>query len=241
MGTVLEFPRGRMARATTEWQGFYSTAQVSRIARIPFSTLQGWKAKGIIVPSLIVVDGGTVIDYGYSYADLTIIKLMRMAKLGKLNLKSVGITFRHLFDRFGPPSKGWADAHVYIVGNNVFAERQDEWETTTATKYGQKIETRLFGDFFAVLREMEEGGSILIPREFAPFVDIKPEVMEGEPVVKNTRVPTRVIYTKYVMGRTANQIAQLYGLARQVIENVIAYETFLSSPIAQVGAAAAGR
>ena len=39
------------------------------------STLYSWKKRGVIAPSVEVVDkDGYVVDEGYSYADLTIIK-----------------------------------------------------------------------------------------------------------------------------------------------------------------------
>ena len=57
-----------------QWQGFYSTAQVSRLARVPVSTLYDWKAKGIVVPSVAIQRHGLVADYGYSYANLTVIR-----------------------------------------------------------------------------------------------------------------------------------------------------------------------
>ena len=146
----------------TKWQGFYSTSQVSRLARVPLSTLYSWKERAIIVPSVEVInEHGDVVDEGYSYADLTIIKIMRALRVDRLNLTSVGTALRHMYERLGPPSRGWSDANVYIVDKKIFAEQSDEWETTSASGFGQKVETRLFGDLFPLLREQEEEGSIL--------------------------------------------------------------------------------
>ncbi len=228
-------------RPVKQWQGLYSTAQVVRLARIPTSTLYSWKAKGILKPSLVIMDGDTVVDYGYSYADLTIARLMRALRDKKLNLKSVGIVLHHLFERLGPPSKGWADAYIYIAGNRVFAEKRqaDEWGVTAATGYGQRVESRLFGDLFEELRNMEEGGSILIPQAFSKAVDIDPRIMDGEPVVKDTRIPTHTLFAKFIAGKTIDELARLYGLAKHLIEKVIDYELFLQTPITETGTAAA--
>ena len=226
-----------------EWQGFYSTAQVSRLARVPVSTLYAWKTKGILVPSVVLQSHGLESDYGYSYANLTVIRLMRAIRDGKLQLRSVSIALHHLFERFGPPSKGWADAQVFIVGRHVFAEKRepDSWGTTTAEQYGQKVETRLFGDLFDELREMEEGGSILVPQDFASAVEIDPNIMNGEPVVKNTRIVTSVLFVKYVKGKTIGELARLFKLTQDVVKKVIEYEQFLSAPITASGQAIAGR
>jgi uncharacterized protein (DUF433 family)/DNA-binding transcriptional MerR regulator len=224
-----------------KWQGLYSTAQVSRLARIPTSTLYSWKANNILKPSLVIKEGNNIVDYGYSYADLTIARIMRALRDEKLNLKSVGISLRHLYDRLGPPSKGWADAYVYITGNRVFAEKReaDEWGMTTATSYGQRVETRFFGELFELLRNMEEGGSIIVPQAYSMAVDIDPSIMDGAPVIKNTRIPTQSLFSKYLAGRTIEQLAKLYNLAKHLVEKVIEYERFLNSPITETRATAA--
>ena len=140
----------------TKWQGFYSTPQVSRLARVPLSTLYSWKERAIIEPSVEVVDkDGYVIDEGYSYADLTIIKIMRALRKDRLNLSSVGVALRHMYERLGPPSEEWSDVNVYIVGKKIFAEKPDDWQTTSATGFGQKVDTRMFGDLFPSLETFE--------------------------------------------------------------------------------------
>ena len=165
-----------------EWQGFYSTSQVSRLARIPRSTLYAWKAKNILKPSVRIMEGDEVIEEGYSYADLTILRLSRAIRDNKLNMRSVCIALRHLIDRFGHPNQGWFDVHVYIANNHVYAERVDGWEVTAADKGGQKVESRLFDDVFDILREMDEGGDILLPKGYSQCITINPGVMGGEPV-----------------------------------------------------------
>ena len=52
-----------------DWQGFYSIAQVARLAQIPRRTLYDWRERGIIEPSLEVVADDEIVEYGYSYAD----------------------------------------------------------------------------------------------------------------------------------------------------------------------------
>jgi len=225
LGVIIPFPRKRM---TTEWQGFYTIAQVARLALIPRRTLYDWRQRRIITPSLEIVVGEEVVDYGYSYADLTIIKIMRLLREDRLDLTSVGIALRHLYDRLGPPSRGWAEAHVYIAGRKIYAELPDEWQTTTATQFGQKVETRLFGEMFSLLRDQEEEGAILIPNEYLQHVEINPNVMGGEPVIRGTRVPTSILAMLSKKGRSLDDIATLYRpIARETIAKAIEYERFL--------------
>lgn len=224
-----------------DWLGFYSSGQVSRLARIPRSTLYDWKSRNIITPSVVVMDGEEVVDEGYSYADLTIIRLIRAIRDKRLNLRSVSIALRHLVDRLGHPSRGWHNVHVYIANNNVYAEKPDQWEVTAATRYGQKVETRLFDDVFDVLRNMDEGGDILVPPEFSQCIEINPNVMGGEPVIRSTRIPTSLIATKFRKGTSADQLVYLYQpISKRCLEKAIEYEEYLNSPLSPIREAIAG-
>jgi uncharacterized protein (DUF433 family) len=226
------------------WQGFYSTSQVSRLARIPRSTLYDWKSRNILKPSVRIMAGSEVVDEGYSYADLTILRLSRAIRDKKLNMRSVCVAIRHLIDRFGHPNLGWSwsDVHVYIANNHVYAEKLDEWDVTAADRGGQKVETALFDDVFDILRDMDEDGDILLPKGFSQCITIKPGVMGGNPVIRNTRIPTSNIATKFHQGTPIARLLDLYQpVTRQCIEKAIEYEEYLNSPIAQAGEVVAGR
>ncbi|MFC2002295.1 DUF433 domain-containing protein [Chloroflexota bacterium] len=219
----------------SEWQGFYSTAQVSRLTGVPLRTLYDWKSRNIIKPSIVMKNkSDQVVLDGYSYADLTIIKILRALREDRIDLSSAGVALRHLWERLGSPRHGWADAHVYLAGNRIFAEKSDEWETTAATQYGQKVETRLFGDLFQDLREQEEEGDILIPKDFRGYVEINPRVMGGQPVVRGTRVPTSILATLREKGKSLRDIVRLYSsIPKRAIEKAIQYENFLDRAVAQ--------
>jgi uncharacterized protein (DUF433 family) len=128
--------------------------------------------------------------------------------------------FRHLYARFGAPDgQGWNTAHVYIMGKEVFASKPDNWETTSATKRGQKAEMRVLGEL------TEEEGALLVPRQFTDYIEINPDVMDGEPVLRDTRVPTSMIATLYSEGMSIFEIAELYApISTKAIEYGIAFE-----------------
>ena len=225
----------------TSWQGFYSTSQVSRLARIPRGTLYDWKARNILKPSVRIVEGGEVIDEGYSYADLTILRLSRAIRDKKLNMRSVCIALRHLIDRFGNPDLGWSNVRVYIASNHVYADKSDQWEITAADTGGQKVETRLFDDVFDILRDMDEEGDILLPKGYSQCITITPGVMGGAPVIRSTRIPTSIIAAKFHQGTSIDRLVDLYRpVTRQCLEKAIAYEEYLDSPIAQAREVVAG-
>ena len=224
------------------WHGFYSTSQVARLARIPRSTLYDWKARNILKPSVRIMSGNEIVDEGYSYADLTILRLSRAIRDKKLNMRSVCIALRHLIDRFGHPNQGWPDVHIYIANNHVYAEKLDEWDITAADKGGQKVETRVFDDVFDILRDIDQDGDILLPKGFSQCITIKPGVMGGDPVIRNTRIPTFSIATKCHQGIPIDRLVDLYKpVTRQCIEKAIEYEEYLDSLIGHAGEVVAGR
>lgn len=219
-----------------EWHGFYSGVQVARIVQIPIRTLYDWKSRGIVAPSIHVMDNDLKVMDGYSYADLTIIKILRALREDQLDLKRAAIALRHLWERLGPPDRGWADAHVYLVGNKIYAEKQDEWETTAATQFGQKVEARLFGDLFEELKRQEEEGDLLVPLDYQKAVEINPDVMGGQPVIRGTRVPTSILAMLKKQGKSLHELARLYfPIPEQTIEKGIEYEDFLDHASSKAG------
>jgi uncharacterized protein (DUF433 family) len=213
-----------------KWQGFYSTNQVSRLAGIPKRTLYLWKKRGIISPSVRVVDADGNVNEGYSYADLAIVKVLQALKVHKLNLRSTVIAFRHLYERFGfPTSENWADAHVYVINRHVYAQKPDKWETTLATKGGQKAEMRVLGEL------VEEEGALLVPKQFSDYVEINPDVMDGEPIIKDTRVPTSMLATLSAEGMIISEITKLYSpVPARAVEYALAFERNIEEKYSQI-------
>jgi len=146
--------------------------------------------------------------------------VLHALKLRKLNLRSAVIAFRHLYFRFGIPSgEGWSNAHVYIVNKEVFAQKPDNWDTTLATKGGQRGEMRVLGEL------AEEEGAFLVPKRFSEYIEINPEVMNGEPVVKDTRVPISILATLSAEGVSVDELAKMYNpISVTSIQNAIEFE-----------------
>ena len=98
----------------------------------------------------------------------------------------------------------------------------------------------MFGDVFDILREMDEDGDILLPEGFSNCISIQPNVMSGEPVLRNTRIPTATVAAKFKKGVSIDRLTELYDpIPRQCIERAIEYEKYLNSPITAAGEVAA--
>lgn len=211
----------------SDWQGFYSAEQVSRLVGVPRATLYSWKRAGIVTPSVTIVEGAAVVDTGYSYADLAVAKLLRALKNRQLSLRSVARSFHHLYDRFGPPdSSTWDQAHVYVIGKDVFAQKPDGWETTLATRGGQRAEMRVLGEL------TEEEAALLIPKSYRDYVEIDLNVMEGHPVVRDTRVPTALLAEMFDEGMSLDLLADLYApISREAIWKAVSFEKSLDEAL----------
>lgn len=215
-----------------ESQGLYSTAQVSRLARIPTSTIYEWRRRGIIRPSIELIENGLIADEGYSYSDLTLVRIIKALRDQRLDFDSAARALRHLYERLGPPDRGWANEKVYLIGNRIYVDRPDDWKITDATELGQKVMETLFGALFEELREMDAEASIIVPPAFRKFVQVKPQVMGGEPVIRDTRIPTATIVSlkaKYGLDR----LKKIYCCVHpEKIEKAIEYEQYLDKQLA---------
>ena len=179
------------------------------------------------------MDGDKLTAEGYSYADLTLIRVLKALRDKHLSFISAGNALRHLYSRLGPPSKGWANERVYVVDGHIYADRPDEWAVTDATGLGQKVAEVMFGDLFEELRDLEEGASLIVPTEFRNSVQIDPAIMGGEPVIRGTRLPTAAVATMLAKYKSLDKLAQLYRpIPRDKLERAIEYEEFLDKRIA---------
>ena len=220
-------PRNDEPRPVSVWDGFYSTAQVARLAGVPRSTLYAWKKKGIIGPSIAVHSEDKLVEEGYSYADLAIIRLLRGLKDKQLTRKSLIVALRHLLERFGSfDNRRWEQAHLYVLDKEVYAQKPDEWDATVATRGGQRL-------LLTPPQLFEEEAGILIPKSFRDYVEIDPKIMDGLPVVANTRIPTTTLAMMHEQGVSFSELADLYfPIPRETLEMAVEYERSLDAAIA---------
>lgn len=235
MGIVIPLRRPSLIMSESRWDGFYSIDAVSRLTLIPLSTLRRWRRDGIIGPSIIVGDPEKPEAEGYSYADVTVIRMVRAIRQDRFDFHTAAIALWHLCERFGPPRE-WRDAKVYFTDKYVFAEQPDTWSVTEATQRGQATMTDLFGDLFEQLRASEQAGDILIPAQFREWVSIDPDVMSGEPVVRGTRAPTSLFVALRRKGHSVARICRVYSMIpRKFIEKAIEYEEYVERALSPNG------
>ena len=85
----------------------------------------------------------------------------------------------------------------------------------------------LVGDLF------EEEASLLVPRDFAAFVEINPDIMQGMPVIRNTRIPTSVVSMMAEQGTDLDELEVLYAPTPRIsLERAIDFERILDEATA---------
>jgi uncharacterized protein (DUF433 family) len=230
VGNVVSITRGRMGadevRAMSDAHGFYSAHQAARIARVPLQRLHAWRREGIIVPDIEVTTEGGTREVGYSFEALVYLRLLRMLREHDVPLVKAVTALKHLQERFGSDVSRWGQARIFMHGTEIIVHRQDEWQDTAASRRGQKVAAELFGEEFARLRERAD--ALLIPRRFLNVVEIDPEARSGQPIVRDTTLPTALLHRLHQQGFKLNQIREAYPhLTASQIRGALAYERFL--------------
>jgi len=97
---------------------------------------------------------------------------------------------------------------------------------------GQRVIETLFGDLFEELREIDEEASIIVPPQFRKYVQVKPEIMGGEPVIRDTRIPTATVLA-LLAKHDIDELKKLYRrIPPEKIEKAIQYERYLDRQVA---------
>ncbi len=212
-------------------KGFYTTSEAARLARVPESTVRYWDHKGYVVSNWEYVDEDGRTQYGYDFEALLLMRLLKMMRDNHIGMTHAIPVLRHCVERFGPPGPSWEEIAFFAFdGGDVFAYRaNDQWETTTATRQGQKAAEELFGQDFRNLRQGAD--ALLIPDEYMGHVEINPDVLDGAPVVRETRIKTAVLLAMVNLGRTTNDIMRnAYPFLTHVqIDNAVGFERSLAA------------
>jgi uncharacterized protein (DUF433 family)/DNA-binding transcriptional MerR regulator len=213
----------------TEWQGFYTTGQASRLTRVPEDTLRLWRKFGV-KPAVELIGESGAYARGYSYQQLAFIRVLRDLREHGISLLSAVAAVKHLADRFGDPSSEWATAKVGVAGGHLWVYGYDGWGTTDASLSGQTIQTQLLEDLLPEFHDLAPGDSVVVPSAFRKHIAIDPKIMGGEPVLRGYGVPTSTLITMFERyGRSLDKLIKVYRpIPRESIENGILYQRSLS-------------
>ena len=226
-GNAIQFSWQKQEDAPWEW-GFYSRKEAARLARVPFTTVSHWSARGIVVPtSKWINEDGKEIE-GYSFEGLVYLRLVRLLRKQKFPMRSTVSVVKYLKDVFGPPGPKWEEARIFSHGRDIWVDHKDTWEVTSANRRGQKAAQMLLGPEFALHKKRAD--ALLVPNNYAQCVEINPKIRDGFPVVCKTTIQTETIYRLHQTGLTYHQIGEYYpSLSYVQINRANEFESFLDN------------
>jgi uncharacterized protein (DUF433 family) len=212
--------------------GFYAPAEACRLTRVPPSTLQYWVRVGIVSPSRRVMDPhGQMVRDGYSLADLGYIRLLHQLRSRGVPTENAVRFLTAMLDKIGPPGPTWGQVRVWVDGKRVYLAEPSAWGTMEAQRPAghnaalQRVADTFFGGAFIGLKQSAD--SILVPAELLEHVEINAEVVDGEPVIRGTRIPTRTIQA-LASTRSTAEILEMYPfLTCDQVKSALEYEQYL--------------
>ncbi len=208
--------------------GFYAPPEAARLARVPIAEVRAWRREGIVVPTLRGTEGEWADRAGYTFEAVVYLRLLRMLRERRVPLHRAVTAVRHLQERFGPPGTGWEAARIFVRGQEVFVDSKDQWQTTVASKGGQKVAEILFDEEFRLLRQRAD--ALLVPARFQEVVEVDPSVRSGLPTIRGTTLPTRILYGMRRAGATIARIRESYPwLSAEQVNWALAFERYLDA------------
>ena len=230
----------------SSWDGCYPVGQASRLTGVPRATLYAWKKQGIISPD---AEAYSLFDFdekpsrvGYSLTDLAIIKLLRGLRNKRLDRKTLAQALRQLLrEHGGVNNPAWQQAQLYLSGKEVYAHKPDGWDGESEAKVagaGRRGKRRVA----TPLDLFEEEALYLVPESFRAYVQVDPEIMGGDPMLRRYYIPTSLLAAMYRQGTSYAEIARLYApIPQKTLEKAIEYELNLDRVAAQTGAVGTGQ
>jgi uncharacterized protein (DUF433 family)/DNA-binding transcriptional MerR regulator len=218
--------------AKSQALGFYTPYEASRIAQVPQWTVNFWRRSGIVIPSVKWVDEKNNEHAGHTFETVIFLRLIRLLREKGIPLGESVKSVKRLRDRFGTPSKKWAEAKIFVAAEDVVAYYgKDGWDSTDVTKGHQKVAEVILGDEFKRLKERAD--ALLIPEEFLPYVEIDPNIQNGLPIILDTSMQTSLIHRLRQLGHSNVDIRDMYPfIPNNKIIGAERYETFLDRVVA---------
>jgi len=209
-------------------QGFYLRPSAARLARVPLPTLRLWDKKGIVPPTVCWTGGQRTDAFGYTFEGLVYLRLIRMMRETErpFPMRKIVDTIKYLVTQFGPPGPKWVEARIVSDERDLWIQQP---VVAAASRSGQMPLQVFFDQEFALFGERED--ALLIPGEFMPWVEIKPALRNGMPIIRGTGIETAIIHAAFNQGLTTSALRRRYPfLTVPQINHSEGFEAFLDNP-----------
>ena len=195
--------------------GALRTRTVARLAGVSVRQLGYWHLTELIEAHTVPGSRGT--PRLYSWIDYMKIRAARKLRRQGLSTRRVRATIAYLDDHV----PDWYRYPVHRFGARVLMERN--WALVTVD--GQR---QLALPFVAdVLNELIQEGPLGEMRTFSDQIDMDPDIVSGNPVVRGTRLETAFIAELVNHGVSVEQVASLYSLSHEQVERTLEFASAL--------------
>ena len=199
--------------------GCYDAKRASALAGVPKSTLYDWARKGVVVPSISPVQ-----EKLWSFQDLLTLRAVHWLRKRKSQIPAspMAQVRAALEQTIRAGASPWVDASVQILidrSGKVFVRRSG---VDVADVHGQAV----ISDEIDLLGVFEDSPSLVRPTD---HIVIAPSTLAGEPHLAGTRIGTLGLAALAEEGYDSRQIASLYQLPEEQVQEAIGYEERLAA------------
>jgi uncharacterized protein (DUF433 family) len=200
-------------------QGFYTGQEAARLAKVPRSTVGYWAKTKLIVPAH---RRGRLLLY--SFADLRDLVVCRLLKEQGANIRAIRRALKHVRGVQHAERITEANFGVTKDGGLVYDDRGP----IRADRGGQRV---FWVDLGKAYEELGARAGDVLELRPKDRVVIDPAVRGGAPVVRGTRIPTRLIAELVEQDRLdVAEVIELYpSLTAADVEEVLEFERDLGT------------
>jgi uncharacterized protein (DUF433 family)/DNA-binding transcriptional MerR regulator len=210
-----------MADLLASSSGCYSAARAAALSGVPKSTVYDWARKGVVVPSVSPVQ-----EKLWSFQDLLVLRAVQWLRRRKEGVPASPMPqVRAALEQTVKDGRSpWSDPNVRITVDLTGRIFVDEASGEPRDVHGQSIWE--FNDRLDLLGAFDHGLHLVSPTE---HITIRPSRLSGEPHLKDTRITTLGLASLAADGYESRQIAELFELPVDRVEEAIDYEARLAA------------
>ena len=193
---ALRFPRGR-----------YSNDRASQLSGIPERTLYDWARAGVVTP-----DFDDVRPKQWSYRDLIFLRLVAWLRAKHMPREAASDRVQRIRQLLEQDSEDFvnvrSDGRILLLGDEEFDRMSGQMVLAGALTYLSTFDLLVPMDVTEIGRKRLWGPNLVHPSRSTA---ISPWVMNGEPCVRDTRLPTSSLFAlSRDRGLDPRAIARLY-------------------------------
>lgn len=196
--------------------GLYSPRVAAKVARVRYQHFQAWARAQLIRPIR------TGKESVYTYHDLLRLRLILRLRQQGIRPKNIKKALDTVAQMSGGDANAWLKATLYVDAGVIVAmiPARPDWNPVAASRGPQKMAVIFFPE---LVKELERE---LVPPSFQ-YIEVRPDVLGGSPVIRGTRIPTKTIV---LLKQSGQDPAQAYpDLTAEQINEAESYEAFLEA------------